>query len=42
MNVIFDGAIKATLVLMRFISARTRFCPLNEVVAGVIIHCEAP
>ena len=42
MNEILDGAQRATLVLMRLMPARTRLCPLNEVVAGVIIHCEAP
>ena len=42
MNVIFDGALKATLVLMQLMPARTGFCPLNVVVARIKIHCKTP
>ena len=42
MNVIFDAALKATLVLMQPLPACLRFYPLNVVVARVIIHCKAP
>ena len=42
MNVIFDAALKATLVLMQPLPAHLRFYPLNVVVSRVIIHCKAP
>ena len=39
---IFDAALKATLVLMRLKPARSRFYPFNVVVTRVIVHCKAP